>query len=235
MMISFRYSIFLILLSSIITACSPRVTHGGDKAGSSEVTGALMGAGAGAITGFQVSAGSGPGAAVGAGFGAVAGSIQGIMNDQEEERRLRIKAETEKELERAKVHAILEEHLKKRIALHPSRDIYPADLFFCGDSSTLCKKGQAVIEEIARLNSKRMPWSRLVVASYVKNNSLESEYGKGLAERRARQIGDHLVRSGVEPRRLVVQGIVVNAPVLIDPDDYPNRYNQAVEFTLLDK
>ena len=54
---------------------------GPDKQGAGLVQGAAVGAGAGAVTGSQLAAGTGPGALVGAGVGAVAGSIQGFAKD----------------------------------------------------------------------------------------------------------------------------------------------------------
>jgi len=39
----------------------------------------------------------------------------------------------------------------------------------------------------------------------------------------------------VEPRRLETRAVVVDAPVLIDPNDNPTRYNQAIEIIPVDK
>ena len=130
---------------------------GPDKQFVGAVGGAATGAGAGAVTGFQLGAGTGPGAAVGAGVGAVVGGIQGIVQDMQEQDMLRLAAESRREREKAYVHEILAEHYKRRIELHPTRDIYPADIFFRGDESTLTPAGTAIVLEIARLNKRRLP------------------------------------------------------------------------------
>ena len=194
------------------------------------------GAGAGAITGFQLSSVTGPGVAVGAGFGAVAGGIQGLIQDKNEEHDLKLAAELKKERERAYVHAILEEHYKRRLELHPTRDIYPADLFFLGDQANLKKESHALVEEIARLNKERFPWSRLVIACYAKSIDPESEFTQTLCERRSRDIADNLVRGGLEPRRLVTRSVIIDSPLLVDPlDQDAGRYNQAIEIIPIDR
>ncbi len=119
--------------------------------------------------------------------------------------------------------------------MHPGRDIYPADIFFRGDSAKMCPQGVAVVREIARLNEFRLPYSRIVVASYAKSSSPESTYLQHLTERRSREFVNQLVRAGVEPRRLETRAVVVDAPVLIDPRDDPTRYNQAIEIIPIDR
>ena len=208
---------------------------GPDKQGGGMLSGMVTGAGAGAVTGFQLSAATGPGAAVGAGFGAVAGSIQGAVQDSIEEENIRLAREISKERTIARVHQIVQDHYKRRIQLHPSRDIFPADLFFNGDESTLRPQAIALVKEIASLNKNRMSWSRLVIAAYVKSNDEDAEFPKTLAEKRAREIGDYFVRNGIEPRRIEARAVVIPAPLVIDPLDHPARYNQAIELIPLDR
>ena len=195
-----------------MVGCATKASPGPDKAVIGTFEGAATGAGAGAITGFQLSSVTGPGVAVGAGFGAVAGGIQGLIQDKNEEHDLKLAAELKKERERAYVHAILEEHYKRRLELHPTRDIYPADLFCLGDQANLKKESHALVEEIARLNKERFPWSR------------------------SRDIADNLVRGGLEPRRLVTRSVIIDSPLLVDPlDQDAGRYNQAIEIIPIDR
>ena len=217
-----------------VSGCAP-ATPGPDKQFAGSLEGAALGAGSGAITGFHVSAASGPGAAIGAGFGAVVGGLQGLIADQEEEAMLALAAESRGERQRAQVHEILNEHYQRRLELHPSRDIYPADLFFDGDETDLKPGADALVAEMARLNKRRLSWSRLVVASYAKANTPDSEFARHLTERRSRAIGDQLVRSGIEPRRVVTRAVIIDEPVLIDPNDKSSRYNQAIEIIPLDR
>jgi outer membrane protein OmpA-like peptidoglycan-associated protein len=172
---------------------------------------------------------------VGAGLGAVAGGIQGAIQDSFDEQLLRLSAEARAERERVFAQEILEDQFKRRLQLHPTRDIYPADLFFRGDETSLRPTARALVRELARLNKDRASWSRLVVASYVKSSSPDSEFAQRLADRRSREIVDELVRSGIEPRRLQTRTVLTNAPLVIDPLDRPERFNQAVELIALDR
>ena len=224
-----------LFLASLGCSHSATPVPGPDKQFSGTAQGALTGAGAGAATGFQVAAGTGPGALVGAGLGAIAGGIQGVMEDSAEESMLGIQSQTAAERQRAEVQGILQEHFKKRLKLHPTRDIYPADLFFQGDASKISRKGEAIVQELALMNKNRLPWSRLVVATYVKSAGETNSFAEHLAKRRAIQLGDAFIKYGIEPRRIETRPIIMSAPVLIDPDERPSRYNQAVEFIAVDQ
>jgi outer membrane protein OmpA-like peptidoglycan-associated protein len=219
----------------VLGACSSQPVAGPDKMFAGEGIGALEGAGAGAVTGAQVSAGAGPGAAVGAGLGAVLGAIHGLAKDQSEEAQLRTAARLKEEKSRALAQEILSEQYKRRMELHPTREIFPADLFFNGDSASMCPSGVNVVRELARMNAMRLPYSRLVVAVYAKSAGPESSYAQHLTERRSREFVNQLVRAGVQPRRLETRAVVMNAPILIDPLDDPTRYNQAIEIIPIDR
>jgi outer membrane protein OmpA-like peptidoglycan-associated protein len=229
-----RYIAFLLVVLELI-ACSTKPYPGPDKQGAGEVSGAVTGAGAGAVTGFHLGVGAGPAAFVGAGIGAVAGGIQGFATDQQEENLLALSAQTQAEREVAMVHEVLNDHYRRRMELHPTRDIFPADLFFDGDNVKLRPEARALVRELAHLNKERLPWSRLAVTSYVRASDDKSFYAKHLAEKRAREICDYMIRGGLEPRRLVPRAVIIDAPILVDPDDAPGRYNQAVELIPLDR
>ena len=218
------FGAFLIWLQ---TGC--QASPGPDKQFEGSLLGAAQGAGSGAVTGFQVGAGTGPGAAVGAGLGAVAGGLRGLAQDNLEEQLQKIKGETEAERERAWAESVIAENQKRRLEIHPTRDIYPADLFFIGDDVTLSRSGRILLKELSRLNMERLPWSRLVIACYIRANDKESSFGHYLAEKRSIAIGDYLIRAGFGAHRIVARGVVIDAPVLIDPHDAPERYNQAIE------
>lgn len=224
------------LLSLLVfSACSGRPVPGPDKTFVGEATGAAQGAGSGAIIGLQVGAGTGPGAVVGAGLGAVAGAIHGMAQDSLEETDIQITEDTKKARLRAVAQETLADHYKRRMELHPTRDIFPADLFFLGDSVKMCPSGVELVKEIARMNKLRLPYSRLVVASYAKAVSPESGYAQHLSDQRAREIVNQLVRAGIEARRLETRAMVLDSPILIDPLDNPTRYNQAIEIIPVDR
>ncbi len=225
----------MLVCGLVVGACSSRSVAGPDKVFTGEAVGALEGAGAGAVTGAQVSAGAGPGAAVGAGLGAVIGALHGLATDQSEEARLRTEARFKEERSRAMAQEVLAEQYKRRMELHPTREIFPADLFFQGDSATMCPSGVNLVRELARMNEMRIPYSRLVVAVYAKSLAPDSSYAQHLTEKRSREFVNQLVRAGVQPRRLETRAVVMNAPILIDPLDDPTRYNQAIEIIPIDR
>ncbi len=224
---------FSIIVASLTGCAGPY--QGPDKQFAGSVQGAATGAGAGAVTGFQVGAGTGPGALVGAGLGAVAGGIQGIVQDKNEEDLLRLSAATRTEREKAYVQEILTEHYKRRLELFPTRDIYPADLFFNGDESKLKRSAIPLVKEIAQLNKKRLAWSRLAVVAYAKAATPESEYALKLCELRSKEIGDYLILGGIEPRRIETRVVILDSPLVLDPTDKPTRYSQAIEIVPLDR
>lgn len=224
-----------VLAVASLVGCSSQPVAGPDKLASHQGIGILEGAGAGAITGVQVGAGAGPGVAVGVGFGAIAGAIQGLLKDSEEEQEIKTTREINEMKGRVKAQEILARHYKQRMEMHPGRDIYPADIFFQGDSAKMCPTGVAIVQEIARLNEHRLPYSRLVIASYAKAIGADSTYATHLTERRSREFVNQLVRAGVEPRRLETRAVVIDAPVLLDPLDDPTRYNQAIEIIAIDR
>jgi len=223
-----------LFLSGTLIACAGPVP-GPDKQFQGGVEGAVVGAGAGAVTGFQTGSLLGPAALVGAGFGAVAGSFQGFTKDQAEEDLLKLSAQTSHERDRAMVQEVLEDHYRRRLALFPTRDIYPADLFFYGDESKLRPQAKALVREIAWLNKDRLPFSRLAVVAYVKVNGKRSEYADHLVKMRSRAIIDQMVTSGLEPRRLVAKGVLIDAPLVMDPGESPTRYDQAIEIVPVDR
>lgn len=224
------------VLGFALTACASHPPlPGPDQQFIGTVQGAATGAGAGAITGAQVAAGTGPGALVGAGVGAVAGAIHGAMDDRAELNWLALDEATERERERLYAQRVLREQYERRVELHPTRELYPADLFFSNDAAKLSYSGQLIVSELAALNRARSPWSRLVVAVYIKSRDPESEFAKHLADRRARAIVNAFVQAGLEPRRLRARAVVVREAVLIDANDSADRYSQAVELIPIDR
>ncbi len=229
---------FCILILPAFSGCtlfSDEPIPGPDKQSVGTFSGAAIGAGTGAVYGFQVGAGAGPGAWVGAAFGAVYGMINGLGFDLIEEDELMREAEQQRLREIAWVQEVLQEHYARRLELHPTRDIYPADWFFDADSPTLKPSAVLLARELGYLTQQRMPWSRIVVAAYVTTNDKESAYAQYVTKKRAQEIALQFIKAGVEPRRVLTQGIPVAEPILVDPDDAPGRYRQAIEIIPLDR
>jgi len=217
-----------------LTGCT-RPAPGPDKQFGGMFSGAAMGAGTGAITGFQLGGVTGPGAAVGAGFGAAVGAVQGATQDQIEDEMFELADATQRERAVSVAQEILADHYARRVELHPTRDIFPADLFFKSDTASVRPAGRYLVNELAKMNKERLTWSRLAVASYVKSTDPQSAFALDLAQRRSKALVNQLVNAGLEPRRLEARGVVVSSPVLLDPNDDPLRYSQAIEIIPLDR
>ncbi len=226
---------FLVLVLSSCTPFSTKPKPGPDKQAVGTWTGAALGAGSGAVYGAQVGAGAGPGAWVGAAVGAVYGLFNGLGADLLEEDELRRQYEDQRMREIAWVQEVLQEHYARRLELHPTRHIFPADWFFDADSSKLKPSAVILARELGYLTQQRMPWSRIVVAAYVTTNDKESAFAQYITRKRAEEIALQFVQAGMEPRRVLVQGIPVSEPILLDPDDSPARYRQAIEIIPLDR
>lgn len=228
----------LILIAFIsLTGCAPfsaEPVPGPDKQGVGLFYGAALGAGSGAVTGAQLSAGAGPGAFAGMGLGAVLGMFQGISADLLEEDQIGRSHEQGMLKEQLWVQEVLAEHYRRRLVLHPNRDIFPADFFFDGDSVKVRDDAKVLIRELARLTKERMPWSRIKITAYLSAANDNSSYASYVTGRRAEELGLGFIQSGFDPRRLVVEGVTIAEPLVVDPNDSPARYRQAVEITPLD-
>ena len=231
------FALPMLLVISFFCSCSAFTKEprpGPDKQAVGTWSGAAVGAGSGAVAGAQVSAATGPGAFIGAGFGAVFGMFSGLGVDLLEEDELR-RAETEKRYrELAWVQEVLAEHYGRRMELHPSRDIFPADWFFESDSSELKPEAKLLVQELAYLTRRRVPWSRIVVASYITSKDPDSVYAGFVTKRRADAIAKQFIHTGIEPRRVLTRAITLSEPIFVDPDDSAGRYRQAIEFIPLD-
>ena len=207
---------------------------GPDKQASGTIYGAMVGAGSGAVTGAQFTSPAGPGIAVGAGFGAVFGMLSGIGLDILEEDQLFREYELQQIRELSWVQHRLSEHFNRRIELHPTRDIYPADWFFKSGQVKLSYEGKLLAKEIARLTRDRLPWSRIVVASYSKASDEKSSYAQYLNKQRSAALANSFIAAGLPSRRVFSRGVTLDAPILVDPADHPNRYAEAIEILPLD-
>ena len=226
------FLLFFVFFVFFACATSKELKPGPDKQAEGFWQGAILGAGSGAITGLQYSSGAGPGAFIGAGLGAAYGLIAGMGLDAIEERQIKTQEEVDYLKKVTWAQEILSEHYQRRLELHPSRDIFPSDLFFDGDSDKVKGEALVLLEVFADFLKYRKQGSRLMIASYVTSKS--SDYSRYLSGKRAKGIALALVKYGIDPRRLGTRGLVLDAPILIDPDDDPLRFTQAVEFVYID-
>ncbi len=232
-----KYRVAVLILLVVFSACTPFSVEpkpGPDKQFVGTFGGATIGAGMGAVLGHNIISHTAEGAWVGTGFGLVFGMLSGLGIDLLEEDELRRLDELDRQRELLWVQEVLAEHYARRLELHPNRDIFPADWFFEGDSSKLKPEAVVLSRELGNLTQKRMPWSRIVIASYITSRDPSSAYAEYVTEQRAQEIALQFVKAGIEPRRVLTQGLAIAEPVLIDPDDSPGRYRQAIEIIPLD-
>jgi hypothetical protein len=124
----FHIQIFTLCFSCVVllSSCSQstKPVPGPDKQGIGLLTGGLLGAGSGMITGAQLSSPTGPGMVIGAAFGAVWGSLHGIGIDLIEEEELRLLAKVDRLHEDIWVQNMLLSHYEKQ------KEIHPGEIFF---------------------------------------------------------------------------------------------------------
>jgi outer membrane protein OmpA-like peptidoglycan-associated protein len=225
--------IVCLLLIIGLAGCSAKAPDPGpDQQGRGMLSGAALGAGSGAVIGAQVTAGAGPGAAVGAGLGAVFGAIQGATGDLLEDEEIAQLKEVQRLKIQLWVQEVMAEQYERRLRLHPGRDIYPAELFFAGDSKKLSCRSKLLSQEIGKRIAASVPWSRIVISSYITSIDESSSYAKKISDERAQEIALQLIKSGVEPRRIQTRGVVLTKPLLDDGENAPFR--QAIEFLPVD-
>ena len=231
----FRAALGTLLL--LISGCTPFTADpvpGPDKQAVGTYGGAAVGAVSGAVIEKQIYGSITEGAWLGAAFGAIYGLFSGLGVDLLEEDQIRRFQELQRAKEMIWVQQVLAEHYARRLELHPNRDIFPADWFFDSDHSDLRPEAVILAQEIAHLAQKRAPWSRLVIAAYVSTPNADSPYAQYLSKKRAQEIAVQFVRAGVEPRRVLTEALTLPEPVLVDPDDHPDRYRQAIEIIAID-
>lgn len=230
-----RLLVFLFFLG--LNGCLPFSNDpkpGPDKQFVGTAYGATEGAATGAVLGFQLTAATGPGAWIGGGLGAVYGMFTGIAADMIEDQDMR-SSEAEYALrEKAWIQEVLSEHYAKRLELHPDRDIFPADLFFANDEVELKPEARLLVRELAEMTKSRMPWSRIVIASYTMSADNQSTYAEFLNQRRADTIAVQFVQAGIDPHRLSTQAVTTADVLVADPYDSPDRYRQAIEIIPVD-
>ena len=224
--------IILVLLSSCADYSRP--IPGRDKQGAGLISGALLGAGSGALTGAKYSSTMGPGMWMGAGVGAMWGALQGLGLDLLEEEDLKILQEVALTQDEVWAQYALLEHYETKRDLYPGRDIFPADVLFEGSSVNLNSKGEAIVQGMVQALSEKYPSSRVEITVYQVSKDKNSAFASFLGRRRGNAIARALVKIGFEPRRMVMKSLLLDQPLVIDPYDSPDRYLQAVEFALLD-
>jgi hypothetical protein len=231
-MFMIRYTYFLSYL--LLASCVAGPQAGPDKQGYGLVSGALIGGASGVITGAQLGVATGPGAFIGAGLGGLWGSLKGLGLDILEEEDLRLlETLSENEDDVWAQYAFLE-HLERKNDLFPSRDIFPADSFFKGDTVDLSQEGEILTKYLARKVFCQNSHSRIQITTYIQTKDSASPFTKHITKKRSEALALALSLNGIEPRRVVIQTVSISSPLVDDKYDSYHRYSQAVEFALVD-
>ena len=227
-------TVLCLLLCSSCSNFERKLVPGPDKAGAGLVEGAALGGASGVILSNALGSAAFPALAIGAGLGATFGMISGTGADIVEEESIAQRLEFAALKAETSAQSKLAEHYHTRIRLHPSRDIFPADQFFDSDTSKLSAEGKDLSILIGKVIGSERPWSRILVATYVTSKGEDNQFALQVTKKRAEAIGQAFLEAGVDPRRVVAKGFPLDKPILRDNSDKYGRYNQAVEFILLD-
>ena len=100
-------------------------------------------------------------------------------------------------------------------------------VFFPNDRATVNADGQAVIHEAAAA-ARANPAARVTVAGHT-DTSGQGAYNKGLSERRAAAVREALLRDGVNPATIAIDGRGEDALLVSSKDGVREPKNRRVE------
>jgi outer membrane protein OmpA-like peptidoglycan-associated protein len=182
-----------ITLFIFIAGCSTLQTDPDDPRDQTK-RGATIGAIVGAVAGVFIGDGEADeilaGAAIGAGLGA---GIGAYMDRQQ--------AALE-EIESVEVERLDEETLR----IH-----FDSDILFAVDSAVLSEASHHSLDDFSVV-MRDFPKTAIVIMGYTDSQGSE-EYNQALSERRANSVSNHLIRSEIDPARMVAIGFGEADPV----------------------
>lgn len=192
-----------------------------------------MGA-SGAITAIKLGNPAAIGVGVGVASAGLLSAIQSYAVSRVDESLLKLESDVAFLLKSAVGQQIIVSFLDVKQKYHPNRDIFPASVFFNPDSTTLSFEGQSLLTEIYNLNKNRAPWSRFGIISYVTTSDKNNEFSNDLVIRQTKEIGNYLLRLGLNPRRITLLGAFTDRPIVNAPPEIQSEYFNCIEFVPLD-
>lgn len=179
-------------------------------------TGAVIGAGGGAVVGGAIGRATGStarGAIIGAAVGGAAGAIIGARMDRQAE-------ELEQNINGATV-----ERIGEGIAV-----TFASGLLFDFDSDVLRPEAQANLRELATSLEKYGDSDLLVLGHTDAVGS--TTYNQGLSERRAEAVAGYLGVRGVSRVRMGTRGLGETDPIAVNDTEAGRQANRRVEVTI---
>jgi outer membrane protein OmpA-like peptidoglycan-associated protein len=210
----------LLIGAAALTACSTTDPYTGMPVRNNTGTGALTGAGVGAVLGYLTNTNKGEqgrkNALIGAGIGALAGGAVGNYMDRQQ-------ADLRRSLETS---GVMIRRNGDQIVL-----VMPSDVTFAVDKSDVQPQFTRVLDDVARtLNA--YPQTTIDVVGHA-DSSGGAEYNQGLSERRASAVADYLTRQGrVITDRVFVAGMGSRQPIADNATAAGRAQNRRVEIIL---
>lgn len=206
-----------VLLGVLLASCTTNPYTGERQASKKGV-----GAGVGAAVGAVVGAISGDDAderrkraLIGAGVGALAGTAVGTYMDRQE-------AELRRQLQGSGVSVTRQGN---NLILN-----MPGNITFDVDQAEIKSEFYGVLDSVARVLKEYQ--KTLIDVTGHTDNTGAYEYNMRLSERRAASVGDYLESRGVDPRRILEQGVGPEYPVADNSTERGRQLNRRVELVL---
>lgn len=213
----------VILLASVVALASCQTTTDpltGNQQRNNTAGGAVLGALAGAATGFLVAKDKKgddqrKSALIGAGIGAlVGGGIGNYMDRQEQELRSQLQNS-----------GVSVSRSGDQIILN-----MPGNVTFASDSADLNPGFFNVLDSVAIVLQKYQ--QTLLDIDGHTDSTGDDFYNQQLSERRAVSVGQYLNSRGIDPRRLLVVGFGETRPIADNATDFGRQQNRRVEIRI---
>jgi OmpA-OmpF porin, OOP family len=105
------------------------------------------------------------------------------------------------------------------------------NIFFEVDKFELQEKSITELQKISQF-LKTNTQIRLEISGHTDNTG-SAPYNRQLSEKRARSVYDHLIKNGIEPKRLLIKGYGPDAPVAPNETEEGRMLNRRIEFKIL--
>jgi len=202
-----------------LVACTTTDPYTGEQVRSNTRTGAIAGAGAGALLGYLTNTNRSEqgrrNALIGAGVGALAGAGIGAYMDRQQEQLRRDLAGTGADIERQGENLLIR---------------MPADVTFAVNSADLRPDFFGPLDRMAQ-TIQQYPQTTVDIIGHADSTG-NPTYNQGLSERRASSVASYLISRGVQRERMLVLGRGDTQPIASNATVEGRAQNRRVEVML---